>query len=86
MKSLLIAGVLLALFAWIHADKPRQPITPESYKAEGYQDTTPNKNPIPMKKKKDSPARRLDFNDTSSIKKSHDSSYKKKMVDTPLPR
>jgi hypothetical protein len=86
MKSLFIAGVLLALFAWIHADKPRQVPAPESYNNQDSMDTTPNKSPLPMNKKKDSPGQRMEFKDISSMKKSHDSSYRKKMLDMPLPK
>jgi hypothetical protein len=86
MKSLLIAGVLLALFAWIHADRPTQAFSPASYTNEGYLDTVPMKDPKPMKKKKDSPRRSMDFKDTSSLKKPHNNSTPKKSVDTLLPK
>jgi hypothetical protein len=86
MKSLLIAGVLLILFAWIHADKPSQSFSPDPYANVGMRDTTPLEKSKPGKKKMDSPERKTQFKDTSSMKKSRDSSYRKKMIDTPRPR
>jgi hypothetical protein len=76
----------LALFAWIHADRPPQVFSPASYRNEGYVDTVPMKDPKPMKKKKDSPQRRMDFKDTSSLKKPHDNATRKKSADTLLPK
>jgi hypothetical protein len=78
MKSILIAGVLVALFAWIHADKPGQAVSHDTFVNEYYQDTTPLQDLKPMNKKKDTTEHSLQFRDTSAMKKSKDSSYRKK--------
>lgn len=85
MKSLFIAGILLGLFAWIHAKKVDMGISTDNMGREEIADTIPLSKSTQMKKRTDTAFnKKLEFRDTSNTKKARDSFYHRKMLDTPL--